>query len=64
MTTKAAWVLALAASSVALGCDKGERGDRTCEDSPSEQACRQCCQAAGAPGATWVDSECACLRAP
>jgi hypothetical protein len=49
------WVLASAS------CKSAPSPSDRCEDSSSEAACRQCCKQVSAPGATWVDSECACL---
>jgi hypothetical protein len=57
-------VFALSVTLLALasaGCSRDASPSDRCEDVDDEEACRQCCQQAGAQGATWVDSECACL---
>jgi hypothetical protein len=61
MRTKLALLLIVPLALLGTSCKSEPSLSDRCEDSSSEAACRQCCKQVGASGATWVDSECACL---
>ena len=61
MHTKVVLFLFVGWALVSTSCKREPSPSDQCEESPSEAACRKCCKQASASGATWVDSECACL---